>query len=175
MAFYTIEQLKNVLGSGAKTDKFTIAIGTPVGAPDLGLSVDDPILCFSTSFPGKSSGNVEAWTQGRKLSLPGDTTFDEEWTVTFYQTPGHDLRKKLINWQTKIDNFRENNHTCTPGDFMVDANVIQLACNAKESANYVFHNMYPEKISSVNVASSSINTIETFDVTFKYSDWEIAL
>lgn len=96
MALWTINDLKASLkGQGAKSDKYMIEIGAPVGVPGLSFGEEDIMLGKATSFPDKTIGQVEAWVQGRKLKIPGDSMFDTDWDVTFYQTPKHELRKKF--------------------------------------------------------------------------------
>lgn len=171
---YTVAQLKNALQTnGAKSDKFTIRFGTPAGDGSLTLGVDGPILCKSTSFPDKTIGAMDAWIQGRKLTLPGDTSFPEEWSVEFYNTSNHNLRQMFIEWMNKIDNYESNYHTCTPSMFMVDADVMQLDCNGNPIAGYTFHNMFPSNVHNIALSSETINTIQTFEVSFKFSHWDI--
>lgn len=172
MALYTVAQLKAALGSGAKVDKFTIEFGTPSGDGALTLGTDGPILCKSTSFPEKTLATIEVWEQGRKLKLPGDSEFDTEWTVTFYQTADHALRKMFIEWMRKIDDFGKNKHTCSPSDFMIEAKVQQLDCDGNPSAEYTFFNMFPNRVTEVEVDGENINSIQQFAVSFNYSHWE---
>ena len=173
MALYSLNELKTALNGGARADKFTIQFGVPAGDGSLTLGTEGPILCKATSFPAKTIATIEVWEQGRKLKLPGDTTFDEEWTIQFYQTADHKLRKMFIDWMSKIDNFHTNNHTCTPADFMVEAKVQQLGCDGKVTAEYTFYNMFPSTVTAVEVDGENINTVEIFSVNFNYSDWEI--
>jgi hypothetical protein len=169
---YTVEQLKNALKTnGAKTDKFTIRFGTPAGDNSLILGVDGPLLCKSANFPEKDIGSADVWIQGRKLPLPGDTTYPESWEVEFYNTTDHKLRQMFITWMDKIDNYETNTHTCNPNMFMVDADVIQLACDGSVAAGYTFHNMYPSQIGQVEVNGETINSIQMFRVQFKFSHW----
>jgi hypothetical protein len=169
---YTVNQLKNALQTnGAKTDKFTIRFGTPAGDGSLSLGVDGPILCKATSFPARQIGASEAWIQGRKLPLPGDTTYDEEWELEFYNTTDHKLRQMFNKWMDTIDNYETNSHTCNPSMLMVDADVMQLACDGSIAAGYTFHNMYPANLQVVEVNGETINTIQIFRVSFRFSHW----
>lgn len=172
MPIYTVSDLKAALGQGAKVDKFTIELGVPSGDGTLTLGADGPVLIKATSFPEKTLGQIEVWEQGRKLILPGDTAFSNTWTVTFYQTVGHDIRKMFIKWMDAIDNFEQNKHVCTPDMFMVEGKVNQLGCEGNETASYLFHNMFPSVVGEVTVDGSQPNQIQEFTVTFTYSHWD---
>jgi hypothetical protein len=172
MALYTITDLKNVLGQGAKVDRFTIDLSVPAGNAALTLGTTGGVLVKSSAFPDKQIGKCEVWEQGRKLIIPGNTEFTNEWSVTFYQTADHNLRKMFIKWMSEIDDYATNNHNCNPTQYMVDGKVQQLSCEGVVSAEYLFHNMYPSHIAEVVVDGQTINTIEEFQVTFTFSHWE---
>ena len=171
MALYTVTQLKNALGQGAKTDRFTIVLDAPAGDATLTLGTDGPVLVKSTTFPDKKIGHCEVYEQGRKLIIPGNTEFNNEWNITFYQTADHNLRKMFINWMNSIDDYTTNNHNCNPSMFMVTGKVQQLSCDGAVSAEYEFHNMFPSSVGAVSVDGEQMNKIQEFEVTFTYSDW----
>lgn len=169
---HTVTELKNVLGQGAKVDRFTIQLDAPAGDGSLTIGTDGPVLCKAATFPEKTIGACEVWVQGRMLNIPGNEAFPNTWDLTFYQTAGHDMRKMFIKWMSSIDSYKSNTHNCNPSMFMVDGKVQQLSCEGEVSAEYTFHNMYPSGISAVTTDGSQINTIQEFTVTFTYSDWE---
>lgn len=170
---FTVSTLKQVLKGGAKVDKYTIDFGTPSGNGVFTLGETGIVLCKSASFPDVKIGTVDAWVQGRKLILPGDTAYTNTWAVDFYQTADHNLRQMYINWMKSIDNYIDNNHTCTPADWSIEAVVMQLACDGNPSAKYRFFNMFPTEVSEVKVDGSQINAIQEFTVTFSFSHWDI--
>lgn len=168
---FDVSVLKSTLGGGAKTDKFTIEFGAPTGNSALNLGETGAVLCKTASFPQMKLGGVEVYAQGRALVVPGETQFDNTWTLDFYQTVDHKLRQMFIEWLRGIDDFSTNNHTCTPADWMVDAVVYQLGCNGEPTAKYRFFNMFPDTISEVRVDGSQLNAIQEFSVSFHFSHW----
>lgn len=170
---YTVSALKQQLNGGAKTDKFTIEFGAPTGNGTFSLGETGAVLCKSSVFPSVKIGSIDAWIQGRKLIIPGDTEYDNNWTVDFYQTANHKLRQMYIEWMKSIDNYIDNNHTCVPADWSVEAVVMQLGCDGIPTAKYRFYNMFPSNISEVKIDGSQINNIQEFNVTFTYSHWDI--
>ncbi|AEA86383.1 putative tail tube protein [Campylobacter phage PC5] len=172
MPLYTVDKLANALKGGAKSDKYFIEIGTPLGAPEVAFTEEDIILCKTASFPERTLGEVEAFVQGRKLKLPGDSTFDAAWSPVFYQTPDHNIRAKFLTWIDKIDVYKNNYHTCDPYSLMVTAKVHQVNCNGEPVATYEFFNVWPSKVGEIEVAADKTNSIQEFTVDFTYSHWE---
>jgi hypothetical protein len=175
MAFYTVNDLKGALGGGnaAMSNKYAIVFGTPAGDPSLALGPDAPILCSATSFPSKKINEVDVWVQGRKLILPGDTAFESEWKLTFYQRADHNLRKMFIKWMNKIDDYASNSHTCDPASLMIEAEVHQLSCESTVAAKYKFFNMFPTDVGEIALSADAVQNPQTFTVAFKYSHWDI--
>jgi hypothetical protein len=114
---------------------------------------------------------MDVWIQGRKLPLPGDTTFPESWDIEFYNTADHKIRQMFIAWMDKIDNYETNSHTCNPSMFMVDAEVMQLDCDGNVIAGYKFHNMFPSDIGNIDLNGETPNSIQSFKVALKFSHW----
>lgn len=176
MALYTISDLKGALGAGAQINKFLIDLTPPAGV-DFSAVADNGtsyygMLCHSTSYPSKTLGTITVFEQGRELLIPGDTDFDRSWTVSFYLTADHALRKAFIDWTNLIDNYSQNKHTLTPSSLMVTARVKQLAGDGSNVAVYEMYNMFPSNISEVRVDGTQKSQILTFDVTLSYSHWE---
>jgi hypothetical protein len=73
----------------------------------------------------------------------------------------------------KIDNYENNYHTCTPSMFMVDADVMQVDCNGNIAAGYTFHNMYPSHVQQIEVNGETVNTIQIYRVSFRFSHWTV--
>lgn len=172
MALYTVDKLNAALKGGARSDKYYIEIGSPVGAPGLSFGEDELVLCSVASFPPRNIGEVDAWVQGRKLKLPGDSVFDQTWDIDFYNTPDHDIRSKFIKWANSIDTYINNWHTCFPQDFMVTLKIHQVNCEGNPVATYEIYNAWPSSIGNIEVGADKVNTIETFSVQFTYSHWD---
>lgn len=168
---FDVATLKAAIGGGAKADKFSIEFGAPTGNASFALGLNEIILCKSTSFPAMKLGDMDVWMQGRKVLIPGDVSFDNSWSLDFYQTADHALRQKFVNWIASIDDYAKNNHTCTPADWSVSAKVYQLGCDGNVVAGYEMFNMYPNQVGSVSVDGERINTIQEFTVDFTYSHW----
>lgn len=168
-----ITELKRALGAGARASKYLLNFAVPSAISTQSTLQDAAVLCKATSFPTVSLGQIEAWTQGRKLPLPGDTVFTNTWTCTFYLTEDHGLRRDMIAWLKACDHFQNNEHTGNPQAVMGELSVAQLDSAANETARYTFHNVFVMEVGEIQVASESVDTLIEFDVTFSFSDWVV--
>lgn len=164
----TISELKTTLGQGQRSSKYKIYI---TGDGDLS---DFNVLCSQSSFPSVSITPIEVYKQGRKIMLPGETEYENTWTVTVYQTEEHDLRNKILDWKDKIDDYHENKHQGDLDQMMSQGcKVVQLNAQGDETVTYRFQNMFPSGVGQVELSDETTNTIQTFDVTFSLTYWEI--
>jgi len=166
-----IRQIENVLGTAGRQNKYRVIFSFPSGiSPITGLE-DIDILAKSTSAPQKEVGLIELWNQGRKLPIPGDTTFDNSWEVSFYLSEDHALRYDMLKWQDACDNFYKNKHTGDPSEIFADLHVEQLDSAGKATAIYTLHSCFPSVVGEVTFDDSAENTPQEFSVTFTYSHW----
>lgn len=168
-----IEELKAVLKGGSRATKYMVKLSFPTEVDHKIELKDLNCLAKATSFPGVTIGQIEVFNQGRKLPIPGDTSYDGTWAVTFYMDNAHQVRKDFLNWQKSIDNFRANTHSGDVNKLFVEISVSQLDSLEKEVAEYTLANAWPQQIGEVSVGADQLDTIQEFDVTFSFSDWYI--
>lgn len=167
MPSVAINEMKNAIGGGARSNKYRVYI------EKVGDAKTADLLCKSASFPGKTLGEIEVWNQGRKFLIPGDTSFTNEWQLSFYNTQDHNLRIQFINWMQQIDNFQANTHSTTPAAVVVDMKVFQIKADGTEGQGYIFHNVFPKDIGEITLEDETPDAIQEFDVSFSFSDWEL--
>lgn len=168
-----IADLKAALGSGARASKYLVGFSIPNSVPTTSQLQNAAVLCKATSFPSMAIGMIEVFCQGRKLPIPGDTTYTNAWTLTFLTTEDHGLRRDIISWMKSCDNFQENKHSGDPSAVLGELSVSQLDSSANETAKYTFHNVFPSDIGELTQGSDQIDTLLEFDVTFSFSDWVV--
>ena len=168
-----INELKTALGAGARASKYRVTLSFPGGVSTSSNQRNISVLAKGTTFPSMTIGVIEVFTQGRKLPLPGDTTFTNTWNITFYNTEGHDLRRDFVAWMASIDHYQDNKHSGVPASLMVDASVVQLDSAGNETAKYTFHNLFPSEVAEISLGADTLDTVQEFDVTFTFSDWVV--
>jgi len=162
-----LDKVKNALGAGGRANKYRVVINSIAGV-SINAEQGD-LLCKATSFPGVTIGQIEVFNQGRKLMIPGDTTYTNTWTVSFYNTEDHKLRRAFIDWMIKADDFQNNKHASTPGSVMTSMKVMQMNSDGTEGAAYEFHDVFVQDIGEISVGDDQTDTIQEFDVTFSFT------
>lgn len=168
-----VAQLKSAIGAGARPNKYRVNFSVPSAIPTTSdLSTVDT-LCKASSFPSMSIGQIEVWSQGRKLVIPGDTTYTNTWTLTFYNTEDHAIRKDMIAWMRYTDHFQNNEHSGNPTAVLGELSVQQLDSQGNETVTYTFHNVFVQEVGEVTIGDDQIDTLMEFDVTFSFTDWVV--
>ena len=167
----SLAQLKNALGSVARPNKYRINFSIPAAVPVKSDLANADVLCKAASFPSMTIGQIEVWNQGRKLIIPGDTSFTNTWELTFYQTEDHALRKDLISWMVAADHFQTNTHSGNPNSILGELSVEQLDSAGNATARYTFHNVFVSEVGEVTLGDDTQDTPQEFSCVFSFSDW----
>jgi hypothetical protein len=93
-----VNELVNIIKSGARTNKYRVTI--PIIESE--FSKDFDLTVFSTSFPSKTIVPVEVMIKGRKVQMRGETSLENTWDVTFYNTDNLEARKVILDWMNQI-------------------------------------------------------------------------
>lgn len=168
-----VAELKNALGAGARPNKYRVNFTVPSAVPTTSNLQNVDVLCKASSFPSMSIGQIEVFNQGRKLVLPGDTTYTNTWTLTFYQTEDHGIRRDMISWMKSADHFQNNEHSGNPAAVMGELSVEQLDSSGEATTKYTFHHVFVQEVGEVTIGDDQIDTAMEFDVTFSFTDWVV--
>lgn len=168
-----LAELKSAIGAGARTNKYRINFSVPASVPVTSNLQNADVLCKATNFPSMTIGQIEVFNQGRKLVIPGDTTYTTTWSVTFYNTEDHGLRKDMISWMKSADHFQNNSHSGSPSSIMGEMSVEQLDSAGNATAKYTFHNVWVQEVAELAIDDSQNDSIQEFDVTFSFTDWVV--
>jgi len=166
-----LQELKTTLSMGARTNKYKIMLAAPIG-PTNDFLIDT--VGKGGAIPSKSIGTIDIHTQGRKLVVAGDATFENTWSLTFWNTEDLALRKAFDTWMLFIDNMDTHSRGASGHtDYMTDgAQIWQLSTiDNSVKAKYNFYNLWPTNISAIDMADDSNDTISEFSVDFAYSHW----
>ena len=168
-----LEELKSSLGAGARANKYRVNFSIPATVPTVSNLQNADALCKASNFPGMSIGQIEVFNQGRKLIIPGDTTYTNTWALTFYNTEDHALRRDMISWMKSADHFQNNTHSGNPASIMGELSVEQMDSSGAPTAKYTFHNVYVSEVGELAIGDDQVDTIQEFEVTFSFSDWVV--
>lgn len=168
-----VASLKSAIGAAARPNKYRVNFAIPSAVSTVSdLSAADT-LCKASTFPSVSLGQIEVWTQGRKMVLPGDTSYTNTWTLTFYGTEDHALRRDMIAWMKAADHFQNNEHSGNPTSVLGELSVQQLDSQGNDTVTYTFHNVFVQEVGEISLGDDQVDTAMEFDVTFSFSDWVV--
>lgn len=169
----TVAALKNALGAGARPNKYRVNFAVPAAVATTSDLNSVDTLCKASTFPSMTIGQIELWSQGRKLVIPGDTAYTNTWTLTFYNTEDHALRKDMIAWMASADNFQDNTHSGNPNAILGELSVEQLDSAGEATVKYTFHNVFVQEVGEISIGDDQVDTPMEFDVTFSFTDWVV--
>ena len=162
----------NLIGGGARANQFRVTITPPPGIA-IGLDVRrTSFLATATNLPGMVMDTVAVPFRGRNIYIAGDRPEFEEWTTTFYNDTDFMIRNAMERWNNGINDLRENTGVTTPADYQSDLYVEQLDRDDTVLKTYIFKSAYPLTTSIIDLASATVNELETFEVTWRYQHFE---
>lgn len=163
------EFLGALKGGGARPNRFEIQINFPAFAAGSEEIRQTAFLVQSTSLPGSTLGTIVQGFRGRQLKLPGDRTFDS-WEATFLNDTDFALRDAFERWHNGINSYKTNTGLTAADEYFATVAVYQLDAQDNRIKEYVLRMAWPSVIAPIDLAMDSNDTIETFSVTFEYSD-----
>ena len=188
----TLSQFKSKLaGGGARPNLFEISIPTfPTAIAEAWSPGDDnengmfKFLAKATSLPASNLGSIEIPFRGRTLKVAGDRTFDD-WTVTIINDEDFKLRTAFERWSNVISRLDDATGVTNPSSYMTDGFVQQLGRGptANTGSNdggetsvlrtYKFFDVFPVTVAEIALSYDTTDTLEEFDVTFRYQYFTI--
>lgn len=180
---FNINQFKSQLTSGgARPNLFEVQIPLPI---DLKVSSEISssypreftFMCKAASIPASSVSEIEIPFKGRKLYSSGNRTY-EPWSVTVINDENFLIRSAFEKWLEAINgpitNEKNSGLLSRPNSYQVDGVVKQFSQRGDIIRIYKFSNLFPTDISSIELSWDETDTIEEFQVTFRYDYWKIS-
>ena len=162
----------NLIGGGARANQFRVTITPPPGIA-IGLDVRrTSFLATATNLPGMVMDTVAVPFRGRNIYIAGDRPEFETWSVTIYNDTDFMIRNAMERWNNGINDLRENTGVTTPADYQSDLFVEQLDRDDTVLKTYIFKSAFPLTIGVIDLASATVNELETFEVTWRYQHFE---
>ena len=160
-----------MIGGGARANQFRVELAFPSyvsAGPLVGLKTQ--FLCKAAQLPASTVDNIPVQYRGRAVNIAGERTF-APWTISVYNDTDFAIRNAMEQWSNGVQNLTTTNGRTNPRDYQVDLLVHQLDRNGATVKTYKFVDAYPTEIGAIALDFDSVNTIETFDVTFTYNYW----
>ena len=171
MANRVIDDFKGALfGGGARANQFEVRLTFPEAAQS--SSGDrSRFLVKSAALPGQAIDEVAVEFKGRTLYVAGDRTF-ETWTTTVINDESFNVRTDIEKWLNLINSMRDNVGVLNPSSYMQNIGVIQYSKNGAPIKAYELINCWPISVGQIDLSWDTRSEIETFDVTWRYTDFK---
>ena len=183
----TLSQFKSkLIGGGTRPNLFEVSIPTfPSAISEAWSAGDDSengifkFLCKATALPASNLGSIEIPFRGRTLKVAGDRTFDD-WTVTIINDEDFKLRTAFERWSNVMSRLDDATGVTNPTSYMTDGYVQQLGRGSQVGAasndggessvlrSYKFFDIFPVTVGEIALSYDTTDTLEEFDVTFRY-------
>lgn len=161
--------LSALQGGGARPNRFEAIVEFPAYAANQETIRQTAFLCQSTQLPGSNIGAMEVGFRGRQLKLAGDRVFDDI-DLVFYNDTDFALRDAFEAWHNAINQYNSNMGVATPTEYLSTVSLYQLDNQDNRIKEYVLKLAWPSVIAPIELDQTSNDAIETFAVTFAYSD-----
>jgi hypothetical protein len=171
----TISDFKSKLkGGGARPNLFEVEIAFPngVGVQDVNEVVENArFLIKAAALPASTVAPIDVPFRGRILKIAGDRTF-ETWTITVLNDSSFNIRSAFEKWMNYINKLDNATGETDPANYQVDARVHQLDRDGGTLRSYVFKDIFPTNITSIDLNYETTDTIQEFQVEMQVHYWE---
>ena len=128
-------------------------------------------LCNATNLPGTDIGVTPLQYFGREVKLACNRTY-QDWTVQIINDEDFYLRNIMENWtygiNSPVGNLRSVAAENVDTGYGINASVLQYNKDGSLAQAYTFVGMWPNSISTIDLAWGTNDTVEEFSVTFSY-------
>ena len=158
-------------GGGARANQFKVTMPFPGYAQVGGETEELAFLCQSTSIPAMEINTATVNFRGRPIYLAADRAFSA-WTITVLNDTNFRLTDAFERWQNGIINMSDNEGLVNPVDYQVDAFIDHLDRNGATIKSYTLRGCFPTSIAAIGLDMDPTETIEEFEVSFRYLFFE---
>ena len=162
----------NLIGGGARANQFRVTITPPTGIA-IGLDVRrTSFLVKGSSLPALTVTDIAIPFRGRSIYIAGDRTAPETWNTTFLNDTDFMIRNAMERWSNGINDLANNTGVVAPADYQTDLTVEQMDRDDTVLKSYIFRSAWPTTITAIPLDTSTNDTIEEFEVTWRYQHFE---
>ena len=171
----TISDFKSKLkGGGARPNLFEVELTFPSRVrvqAESEVIENARFLVKAAALPASTVAPIDVPFRGRILKIAGDRTF-ETWTITVLNDTSFNIRSAFEKWMNYINKLDNGTGETDPANYQVDAKVHQLDRTGETLRSYVFKDVFPTNISSIDLSYETTDTIQEFTVEMQVHYWE---
>ena len=168
----SIDRFKaNISGGGARANQYMVTFGSVAGAI---FEQKTQFLVKTTQLPGQTITEIPVNFRGRQLFLAGDRTF-ETWTTTVINDTDFHIRRQIEGWMNNINDLETNTGQDNVALYTSNCVVTQLDRNNVVLKEYKLTSCWPTVLGPIELSYDTVSDIETFDITWRYTSFEIVI
>jgi len=136
------------------------------------------ILAKNVVLPQMSNNVKEIKYKNHILKIPGRTTFEGNFTITFYLDDAHKLKQDFDIWIRNLDKYEISNE---PKEIIFKDLYGHLTLNVYDfdeeyiQAYYEIHNVYPVSIGNLDYSSDAQSGIQELTVEFAFTHYDLVV
>ena len=166
---------KQIYGGGARINQFRVILNTPSGiATGLNAATAQFMIRNRNALPDQTLGEIPIQFRGRQLYLAGDREF-EPWTTTVLNDTDFAIRNGIERWMNGINDLQTNTGVSNVTEYTVDMVVQQLDRDNRVLKQYTLTSCFPQAISAIDLNMDTVNEVETFEITWRYTSFNIGV
>ena len=167
----TIDQFKaQLIGGGARANQFRVILNTPSGIATGLIAANAQFMIRSAALPGQTITEIPIQFRGRQLYLAGDREF-ETWTTTVLNDTDFAIRNGIERWMNGINDLQTNTGVSNVTEYTADMVVQQLDRDNRVLKQYTLTSCFPQAISAIDLNMDTVNEVETFEITWRYTSF----
>ena len=167
----TIDQFKaQLIGGGARANQFRVILNTPSGIATGLIAANAQFMIRSAALPGQTITEIPIQFRGRQLYLAGDREF-ETWTTTVLNDTDFAIRNGIERWMNGINDLQTNTGVTNVTEYTADMVVQQLDRDNRVLKQYTLTSCFPQAISAIDLNMDTVNEVETFEITWRYTSF----
>lgn len=173
MTFNVNDMHAQLVGGGARPTLFEVNLTDTNTNLKLNLT-KSRFMVHAASLPESNIGFFELPYFGRKVQYAGDRTF-QPWRVSIFNDEDFAIKFGLESWMEKIQSTVPNVRSAEAGingsGYKGQATVTQFGKAGNVIRQYQFVGLFPVTIDPIRLDWNATDTIQSFDVTFRYDYW----
>ena len=123
-------------------------------------------------FLAQTLGEIPIQFRGRQLYLVGDREF-ETWTTTVLNDTDFAIRNGIERWMNGINDLQTNTGVSNVTEYTADMVVQQLDRDNRVLKQYTLTSCFPQTISAIDLNMDTVNEVETFEITWRYTSFNV--
>ena len=101
------------------------------------------------------------------------TESSKHWTTTVLNDTDFAIRNGIERWMNGINDLQTNTGVSNVTEYTIDMVVQQLDRDNRVLKQYTLTSCFPQAISAIDLNMDTVNEVETFEITWRYTSFNV--